>query len=86
MSVFSQQITIPLNQSIVTVFASEPENSSSISIRNTGTVTVLLGSSVPVFPLNSGETLGVGAGPDDILQAQVQIPGTAGQLTVLGMD
>jgi hypothetical protein len=88
MTVLAQQISIPSNQSPVNVFASEPENSSSISIRNTGTVTILLGSSATaiVFPLNAGEVLGVQAGPDDVLQAQVQTAGTAGQLTILGMN
>lgn len=38
-----------------------------------------------LFPLNVGEYLGTPVRADDLLVAQVQTPGTAGQITVLGM-
>jgi hypothetical protein len=87
MTVIAQVITVPANGNAVVVFASEPANSNSLSIRNTGTNTVLLGPAGSiVFPLKAGEFLGNAVGPDDTLEAIVQTNGTAGQITILGMN
>lgn len=86
MAVTSFQITIPSGATPVTVIQSTPNNSNSVSIRNTGTVTVLLGSTGAVlFPLVANEFLGLELAVDDTLVAQVQTAGTAGQLTILGV-
>ena len=87
MTVIAQQISIPSNGTPAILVTSEPQNSSSVGIRNTGTVAVLLGpSGAEIFPLMPNEFLGVSVSSDDVLMAVVQTQGTAGQITILGMD
>lgn len=84
MAVLSYNVAIPSNGTEATLFASSPTNANQISIRNTGTVTVLLGQlGGEIFPLNVGEFLGVAVGSDDTLMCKVQTNGTAGQVSVL---
>lgn len=86
MAVTCTQITVPSNGTVATVFTSNPTNSSSISVRNTGTNTVLLGTTGEFFfPLQAMEFLGLSVALDDTLSAIVQTNGAAGQLTVLGV-
>lgn len=62
-------------------------NSSNISIRNTGTVTVLLGTaSSALYPLEAGEALGLSVAPEDVIVATLPSgSASAGQLTILGV-
>ena len=84
---FAETITVPSNGTAVTLLISTPVNSSAIAIRNTGTVTVLLGPiGQQLFPLEAGEFFGAGVAADDVISAVVQTPGTAGQVIVFGMN
>ena len=87
MAVQATIFAVPSDGTPVTVVQSTPSNASSISIRNTGTIAVLLGTTGSVvFPLLVNEFLGLQVGPDDTLISVVQTNGTAGQLTVLGVN
>lgn len=87
MAVSATSYTVPSNGTPITIVQSTPSNSSAISIRNTGTNTVLIGPTGSViFPLNSGEFLGLEVGPDDTIVAVVQTTGLAGTIVVLGVN
>lgn len=80
------QVSIPSNGTAATLFASTPANSNQISVRNTGTVDVVLGvTGALFFPLLVNEFLGLQVGGDDTLLCAVKVAGTAGQVTVLGL-
>jgi hypothetical protein len=86
MAINAQQVTIPSNGNAVSVplVLTGDEGEVTISLRNTGTVTVLVGASGSiVFPLNAGEVLGFTTDVNSLLYAEVQTAGTAGQLTVI---
>lgn len=88
MAVTCATITVPTTGT-VNVFQSTPENSNSLSIRNTGTSVVYLGTTTSqLFPLNAGEFIGISVEADDILVAAATNnngTGTAGSLVVLGV-
>ena len=85
MAVTCTQVPIPSNGSTATLFVSTPVNSNQISVRNTGTVPVLIGTPGAIlFPLLVNEFLGLSVASDDTLVCVVQTAGTAGQVTVLG--
>lgn len=82
-------VAVPSTGAAVSLFASNPSGSASqVSIRNTGTVTVLLGPSGAInFPLAANEFIGLNASADlASLQSVVQSNGTAGQLTLLVLE
>lgn len=84
MAVTCATVAVP-SSGTITVFSSTPENSSALSIRNTGTSTVFLGTATSqLFPLNAGEFLGFEVAPDDTLVANGG--GSAGTLIVLGVN
>lgn len=79
-------VSVTSTSTPVVVFEAQPANASQMCVRNTGTVTVLLGTAASqVFPLASNEFLGLQVAPDDEVYAVLQSGSTAGQLTVLGV-
>lgn len=77
MAVTQAQITIPSNGSLVQLFSRQAVNSSSLNIRNTGTVTVLLGP--PTFqlpPPNFLATVATLAAPTGVTATPVAGGGT----------
>lgn len=83
MAVTCNTVAVP-SSGTVSVFSSTPSNSNSISVRNTGTTTVYLGSAGSIlFPLAANEFLGLAVANDDNLLATGN--GNAGTLVVLGV-
>lgn len=84
MSISASQVAVTSTSTPVTVVSNVSSNQAQVSIRNTGTVTVLLGATGAVlFPLAANEFLGIQLGSDDTLVSVLQSGSTAGQLTVL---
>jgi hypothetical protein len=87
--------TIPSNGSTATIVTPVPATSAnafeatpaSVAVRNTGTVTVLIGGldGNLVFPLQPNEFLGVSVDTTEGLYAKVQTNGTAGQVATLAL-
>lgn len=83
MSVVCTTIPVPASGTTA-VFSSTPQNANALSIRNTGTTTVYLGTvGSTLFPLAANEFIGLQVANDDTLFATGS--GNAGTLVVLGV-